>query len=359
MSTGKINFNAGPAAMPSKVLHEASKAVWNYNNTGFSVLELPHRSPEFLEIVEESKALVKELCNLGDEYEVMWVHGGGRVQFAMLPMNYLMPTEKAGYLDSGHWAAEAVEYARHYGEVEILGSSKDKNYNYLPEWPTSIPADLKYIHFTTNNTIYGTQYHKLPEKLGSALVADMSSDIFSCARDYSKYAMFYAAAQKNLGTPGIALVVAHKDFLKKSYDTMPPIFSYKGHVKENSLVNTANVSGVYFSLLMLRWTKEKGIENIEKENNAKAAMLYDTLDSSKLFIPYVDERSSRSQMNVCFTGINTGIENAFLTFCTANDIVGVAGHRSVGGFRVSIYNSTSVESVAALVDLMKKFETKV
>jgi phosphoserine aminotransferase len=356
MSTGKINFNAGPAAMPPEVLHEASKAVWNYKNTGFSILELPHRSKEFIDIIEETKSLVKELCRIGNEYEVMWVHGGGRMQFAMLPMNYLTKDETAGYIDSGHWAAEAIEYGKYYGNIAVLGSSKDSNYNHLPELEDPIPDDLKFIHFTTNNTIYGTQYHKVP-KVTAPLVADMSSDIFSCKRDYSKYAMFYAAAQKNLGTPGVALVVVRKDFLKKSYDCMPPILSYKEHVKENSVLNTANVSGVYISMLMLRWIKARGIAAIEEENTAKANVLYETIDNSRVFIPHVKEKSHRSHMNVCFTAKTAKLEKAFLAMCAEHDVVGIGGHRSVGGFRVSIYNSTSIESVETFVWLMKKFET--
>ncbi len=358
MSTGKINFNAGPATLPPEVLREASKAVWNYKNTGYSILELPHRSPEFLDIIEESKALVKELCNLGNDYEVMWVHGGGRAQFAMMPMNFLSANDSAGYMDSGHWAAEAIEYAGYYGKAAILASSKGTKYNQLPEWPSEIPDGLKYIHITTNNTIYGTQYHKVP-KTPAPLVGDMSSDIFSCKRDYTKYAMFYAAAQKNLGTPGVALAVVRKDFLKKSADNLPPIFSYRAHVKENSVVNTANVSGIYVALLMLRWIKGKGISAIEEENNAKAKMLYGALDKSKVFIPHVANKAHRSHMNVCFTGINSNIEKAFSALCRDNGIAGVEGHRSVGGFRVSMYNAMPAESVETLVALMNKFETKV
>ena len=358
MSIRKINFNGGPAALPPDVLQEASDAVRNYKNTGYSILELPHRSPEFFEIIEESKALVKELCDISNDYEVIWVQGGGRAQFAMLPMNYLTQNDIAGYFDSGHWASDAIEYARYYGKVDILGSSKNTTYNQLPEIPSIVATNLKYVHITTNNTIYGTQYHQIPH-IDAPLVADMSSDIFSCSRDYSRYAMFYAAAQKNLGTPGVALVVLHKDFLNNSTDAVPPIFSYKAYVKENSVLNTANVSGIYFSLLMLRWIKARGVAEIEKENKLKANLLYDMLDNSKIFTPYIADKDHRSLMNVCFTANSASNEQAFLDLCNNNDIVGIAGHRSVGGFRVSLYNAITIGAVETLVALMQKFETKV
>ncbi len=358
MSTGKINFNAGPAALPPEVLQEAAAAVREYKNTGLSILELPHRGAEFLAIIAETKLLVKELCNLNDDYEVVWVHGGGRMVFAMLAMNYLTHNDTAGYIDSGHWAAEAIDYGRHYGQVSVLGSSRTTNYNQLPKLDLSADNNLKYLHITTNNTIYGTQYHHVPA-FKSPLVADMSSDIFSCQRDYTQYDMFYAAAQKNLGTPGVALAVIKKDFLEKSFDNLPPILSLKAYVKENSVLNTANVSGIYTALLMLRWIKGKGIAAIEKDNQLKATLLYDALDNSKIFIPHVVVKEHRSDMNVCFTALDKNIEQALLTLCAENDIIGISGHRSVGGFRVSLYNAITVESVKKLVAIMTELEAGV
>ena len=356
MNQEKINFNAGPAALPATVLQQAADAVLRYKNTGISILELPHRGPEFLEIIEESKALVKELCDIGDDYEVLWLQGGGRMQFSMIPMNFLSAGDTAGYIDSGHWAAEAMEYGAYYGQIQVMGSSRATHYNHLPEWPADIPNHLKYLHITTNNTIYGTQYSDIP-KINVPLVADMSSDIFSRKWDYNRYDLIYAAAQKNLGTPGVALVIIKKDMLSRISNHLPPMLNYKTQVHENSILNTANVSGVYVSLLMLRWIKEKGIANIEADNNSKAEMLYKAIDESKLFTGYVQNPAHRSKMNVCFTAKDKETEQAFLKLCAENNIIGLQGHRSTGGFRVSIYNSIEVASVRTLVELMKKFET--
>ena len=358
MSQSKINFNAGPAMLPPDVLLEVAEAVRSYKDTGISILELPHRGKAFLEIIEESKALVKELCNISDDYHVLWLQGGGRIQFAMIPMNLLSKDSAAGYIDSDHWSAEAQEYARYYGEVNVLASSRDTKYDRLPQLPDHIPANLRYVHYTTNNTIYGTQWHETP-KVDSPLIADMSSDIFCKSVDYSKYAMFYAAAQKNLGTPGVALAVIHKDLLAQMADNLPPMLSYKAQVKENSVLNTANVSGVYISLLMLRWTKAKGLQAIEKENRAKAELLYKAIDASNLFVPHVQVVADRSWMNACFTAKDKATEQAFLQLCAENNIIGIEGHRSVGGFRVSLYNAVPYGHVERLTELMKEFETKV
>jgi len=348
----KINFNAGPAALPPEVLHEASKAVNKYKKTGLSILELSHRGPEFAEILAESKHLVKKLCGLDDSYEPLWLHGGGRQQFFMIPMNLLPQDGAAGYIDSGHWAEEAQHYAAYYGDAQILASSKKNNYNRLPEWPSKIPAKLAYVHLTTNNTIYGTQWGQAPE-IKVPLIADMSSDIFSRKHDYSKYSMFYAAAQKNLGIAGVALAVIRKDLLKRTVRELPPMLSYIAQVKEGSILNTANVYGIYVSLLMLRWIDSRGIADLEKENKQKAKLLYDTLDHSSVFTPYITEKAHRSIMNVCFTAKTPETEKNFLALCEENDITGIAGHRLVGGFRASIYNAVPLDWVERLVEIMK------
>lgn len=356
MNQGKINFNAGPAALPAIVLQQAAEAVIKYKDTGISILELPHRGPEFLEIIEESKAIVKELCGIGDDYDVLWIQGGGRMQFSMIPMNFLSPEDTAGYIDSGHWAAEAMEYGAYYGHIQVMGSSRASHYNHLPEWPSSIPNHLKYLHITTNNTIYGTQYRDIPA-IDVPLIADMSSDIFSRKWDYNRYDLIYAAAQKNLGTPGVALVIVKKDLLARITNHLPPMLNYKAQVQENSILNTANVSGVYISLLMLRWIKARGIEHIEAENDRKANMLYDAIDASRLFTGYVSNTDHRSKMNVCFSAKDKETELAFLKLCADNNVIGLQGHRSTGGFRVSLYNAIEEASVIQLVELMKKFET--
>ena len=353
----KTNFNAGPATMPGEVLEEAAKAVLEYNNTGFSILELPHRGKEFMTIIKESETIVRELCGLDDNYEVLWLHGGGRMQFCMIPMNFLSDRDSAGYIDSGHWAEEALEYATHYGDVQILSSSKESNYSRLPEWPTYVPEQLSYIHFTTNNTLYGTQWHNIP-KTTVPLIADMSSDLFSRSHDYTRYAMFYAAVQKNLGTPGVALAVIRKDMFNRKTRLLPPMLNYRAQAEEHSILNTANVFGVYTSLLMLRWIKAKGIEAIEKENRKKASLLYDAVDSSRIFTPHVKEKADRSMMNVCFTAITSEMEKAFLERCNDGNMTGIKGHRSVGGFRVSLYNAVTVADVELLVNVMKEFETE-
>ena len=353
----KINFNAGPAQMPPEVIHEAAIAVRNFRKTGISILEISHRSDVFQETVEESKALVRKLCGINDDYEILWLPGGGRMQFCMVPMNLLSAGKTAGYIDSGFWAAEAAKTAGFYGDVKILATSKDSNYDKLPGWP-AIPKQLTYLHITTNNTIYGTQCHNIPE-VNVPLIADMSSDIFSVKRDYTKFSMFYAAVQKNLGAAGITLAVVKKSLLDQMTNSLPGMLNYKDQAKENPLVNTPNVFGIYVSLLMLRWIDAKGIEAIEKENRSKAELLYSTLDNSKVFKPIVTEQADRSLMNVCFTANTPEIEKSFLDLCEANDITGVKGHRLASGFRVSLYNAITIEEVQTLVALMNKFEKQI
>ena len=353
----KINFNAGPAALPPEVLEQASAAMLSYKDTGMSVLELPHRGKAFLEIIEESKALVRELCGLDSTYEVLWMQGGGRMQFAMIPMNLLAGGRSAGYIDSGHWSAEAMAYAKYYGTVQELASSKAGNYCRLPQVPVTQPAGLAYVHYTTNNTIYGTQWHTAPHT-DAPLVADMSSDVLSRQMDYTRFGMFYAAAQKNLGTPGVGLAVIHKDLLQDMATSLPPMLSYQAQVKENSILNTANVSGTYISLLMLRWIKERGMAAIEQENRAKAGLLYTAIDASALFRAHVQEKSHRSLMNVCFTAKDQAAADAFLKMAREANITGIEGHRLVGGFRVSLYNAIPLSWTTQLVQLMQEFERK-
>ncbi|MEI8279011.1 MAG: 3-phosphoserine/phosphohydroxythreonine transaminase [Bacteroidota bacterium] len=349
-----LNFNAGPAALPAEVLQQTSQAVINYNNTGLSILEIPHRGKHFDAILEESKSLVIELCGLGNDYEVLFMHGGGRLQFCMIPMNFTGANETAGYIDSGHWAAEAADYAKYYGKTEVLCSSKSDNYSHLPVWPSVIDIKLSYLHYTTNNTIYGTQWKDIPA-CNVPLIADMSSDIFSQQRDYSRCAMFYAVAQKNIGPAGTTLVVLHKDMLKKINKGQPPMLDYAAHVKENSVLNTPPVFAIYTTMLMLRWIKAKGIAAVEKENAAKAALLYDEVSRNSLFHSIIKE-SDRSTMNVCFVAKDVSNEKTFITFCEQRGITNIAGHRSTGGFRASLYNAIPLSAVKRLVQAMKEFE---
>jgi phosphoserine aminotransferase len=350
----KINFNAGPAALPIEVMQQASDAILNYNNTGLSILSIPHRGKLFADILEESKQLVKELCHLNDDYEVLWMHGGGRLQFSMIPMNFLAENDSAGYIDSGYWAHDAIEYAKYYGNVMVLSSSKDKNYTELPPWPTDVPEGLAYLHFTTNNTIFGTQWKNIP-KMNVPLIADMSSDIFSKHINYTNCDMFYAVAQKNIGAVGATLVVVKKDMLNRIVRDLPPMLNYRAHAKHNSILNTSPIFAIYTALLMLRWTKQKGIDTIERENDQKAEALYAELHRNSLFQCDV-KLADRSMMNVCFKAVKPEHEEAFVQFCEQRSITGIKGHRSAGAFRVSLYNAITIKDVEQLIAVMQEFE---
>lgn len=350
----KLNFNAGPAVLPEVVLKEASEAVINYNNTGTSILSIPHRGKHFSDILEESKALVRELCELSDDYEVLWMQGGGRMQFTMIPANYLGDNDIAGYIDSGNWSADAIKNALHYGKVQVLTSSKEDNYIHLPEWPQSIPSNLAYLHMTTNNTIYGTQWQELPQ-INVPLIADMSSDIFSKRMNYNNCAMFYAVAQKNIGPAGATLVVTHKDMLKRTKRALPPMLDYAMHVNKNSVLNTPPVFPIYVSLLTLRWIKSKGVEVLENDNKRKASLLYDEIERNALFSSPVS-CNDRSLMNACFVAKDEAIEKLFTEFVEENGIINIKGHRSVGGFRMSMYNAVTVKDIQYLVAVMQEFE---
>ncbi len=351
-----MNFNAGPAAMPEEVIRQAADAVLDYNGSGMSILSIPHRSKMFDDILAEARALVMELCGLSDDYEVLWMQGGGRLQFCMIPMNFLGENETAGYLDSGHWAADALDSAKYYGNVTVLSSTREQNYTCLPTMPQDFPADLRYVHITSNNTIYGTQSKELPT-LNAPLIVDMSSDILSMKRDYNQCAIFYAVAQKNLGSAGVTLVVMKKDILQQVRRKLPPMLDYSVHAKNNSVLNTPPVFAVYNSLLMLRWIKQRGTEAIFNDNKKKAELLYAEVERNTLFEPIV-KTEDRSLMNVVFSAAKDGIEKPFLDHCEAEGITGVKGHRSVGGFRVSLYNAIMVEDVERLIEVMKAFEAK-
>lgn len=349
-----INLNSGPAALPQEVLRQASEAVLDYNGTGVSVLSIPHRGKDFNAILDESKQLVRELSGLNDDYEILWMHGGGRLQFAMIPMNFLGGNETAGYIDSGSWSADAIRHAEYYGNVQVLSSSKERGYQQLPDWPKNVPANLAYLHMTTNNTIYGTQWTNVP-KVDVPLVADMSSDIFSKRVSYTNCALFYAVAQKNIGPAGATLVVLRKDMLQRISRNLPPMLNYAEHVAKKSVLNTPPVFPIYVSLLTLRWIKEKGIDNIEAENKIKATLLYDEIERNPLFSTPV-KKEDRSIMNICFRAVDEETEQLFLDFCEASGIVNIKGHRSVGGFRASLYNAITIEDVKCVVAVMQEFE---
>lgn len=354
MSQKMIYFGAGPAALPQSVIEETASAVRDFNGSGISLLSIPHREKAFQAIMDESRELVFQLSGLDpDDYEVLWLQGGGRQQFAMVPMNFLPESGRAGYLDSGHWAHDAIANARYYGEAAVLGSTRDAAYTRLPEWPAHFPPDLHYLHLTTNNTIYGTQWPVIPG-CPVPLIADMSSDMFSMKRDHSRFDLIYAVAQKNLGPAGVTLVIVSKDMLNRAVRELPEAFSYKAQAAAGSLLNTPPVAAIYTSMLVLRWIAARGIDRIEADNREKARMLYAEIDRNPLFVCQV-EPGSRSLMNAVFTMPEREQEAAFLTFASERGIDGIKGHRSVGGFRASLYNAITVEDVSALVDAMQAF----
>ncbi len=348
------NFNAGPSILPREVFQQASAAVLNFNDTGLSILELGHRTPEFTAVMEEARGLVKELMLLDDEHEVLFLHGGASTQFMQVPMNLLDGKESASYTDTDVWGHKAIAEAKLFGKVEVVCSSREKNYCYIPK-DFAVPNDSKYLHITTNNTIYGTQWQAIPHTSNS-LVADMSSDIFSRVLDFNKFDLIYAGAQKNMGPAGVNLVVVNKNVLGKVKRAIPTIMDYRNHVKEKSMLNTPPVFAVYVCMLTLRWLKALGgIPAIEKLNVAKARLLYNEIDRNSLFVGTV-EVEDRSLMNVCFVMHDPSLEPAFMQYAKSLGIVGIAGHRTTGGFRASIYNAMPASSVQVLVGAMQKFE---
>ncbi len=348
------NFNAGPSILPKEVFEEAAQAVLNYNNSGLSILEYGHRTPAFEAIMQEARMLMKELMLLDDNHEVLFLHGGASTQFMQVPMNLLDGKETAAYSDTGVWAAKAIKEAKLFGKPEIVCSSKDKNYTFLPK-DFAIPNDSKYFHITTNNTIYGTQWQKIPTSSNS-LVADMSSDILSRELNFNAFDLIYAGAQKNIGAAGVTIVVVNKNCLGKIKRPIPTMMDYRNHIADGSMLNTPPVFAVYTCMLTLRWLKKQGgVKAIEKINNAKADLLYNEIDRNSLFTGTV-AKEDRSKMNICFVAKNDETEKLFLDFATANNIIGIKGHRSVGGFRASLYNAMPLSSVEYLVGLMKQFE---
>lgn len=350
------NFNAGPSILPKEVFEEASRAILNFNDTGLSILEFGHRTPMFESVVSEAMELVKELMHLDKNKEVMFLHGGASTQFFQVPMNFLSKDKKAAYLDGGVWGTKAIKEAKLFGSVDVVASSKDKNYSYIPSG-YHVPSDAAYFHYTTNNTIEGTQMQGIPA-IEVPLIADMSSDILSTVMDFNKFSFIYAGAQKNIGAAGVNLVVADKDFLETGNKGIPSMMDYRQHAANGSMLNTPPVFAIYVCLLTLRWLKKiGGVAAIEKINNQKAALLYGTLASIPIFHLPVPEQD-RSKMNAVFTMHDPALEKLFLARCEAEGMIGVKGHRSVGGFRVSMYNAMPLESVVAFTDLIKDFSNK-
>jgi phosphoserine aminotransferase len=351
----KHNFNAGPSIIPEYAKELTAQGVLNLNNSGLSVMEISHRSKEFSAIMEETASLIRELLSVPESHAVIFVHGGASLNFCMIPYNLLQT--RAAYLDTGSWSSKAIKEAKLFGEVEVVASSKDKNYNYIPKNYT-IPRDADYFHITTNNTIFGTE---IKEDINSPvpLIADASSDIMSRPMDISKYGMVYGGAQKNIGPAGVAFVIVKKDILGKVDRPIPTILNYQTHIDNASLFNTPSCLSVFGCLNTLKWLKNLGgVEKIHKMNIDKAKILYDEIDRNKLFQATVPNEADRSIMNVTFVMTEEYKEKEadFLAYATSQGMVGIKGHRSVGGFRASIYNALPIESIKALIQAMKEFE---
>lgn len=352
----KHNFYAGPSILSEYTIKNTAEAILNFADTGLSILEVSHRSKEFTAVIEEAAQMVKELLEVPEGYHVLFLGGGASMQFCMVPFNILK--KKAAYLETGTWAVNAIKEAKLFGEVDVVASSKDANFSYIPK-DFVIPTDADYFHFTTNNTIFGTEVRKDIDS-PVPLVADMSSDIFSRPVDVSKYDIIYAGAQKNLAPSGVTIAIIKEDALGKVERAIPTMLDYRTHIKKGSMFNTPPVLPIYSALQTLKYYKSLGgLKEIEKMDVAKATKLYDAIDSSKLFqgTAAVEDRSI---MNVCFVmkPEYVELEKEFVEFATSKGMVGIKGHRSVGGFRASIYNALPMESVDALVAAMKEFEAK-
>jgi len=366
------NFFSGPAILPEEVIAKAAESIINFEGTGLSILEISHRSKEFVAVLENARALTKDLLGLGSDYEVLFLQGGASLQFCMIPMNLLGEGDSAAYFDTGHWAHEAEEQAKLFGDVKTISSSKADNYTHIPgadSWQAM--GNSRYAHMTTNNTIYGTQWNRAKlEELYKAtadtvLVGDMSSDIFCRPMDFSRFGLIYATVQKNVGPAGATLVAVKKDVLGKTGKTLPAMLDYQTHIKKDSMHNTPSTYAVYVSYLTLQWIKAHGLQQIEQHNITKAQLLYDTIDNSKLF-KGTAAKEDRSIMNACFvfnenssTEEIAALEKRFLHFAEERRLLGIAGHRSVGGFRASIYNAMPLAGVQALADAITDFEKTV
>ena len=351
-----INFSAGPSILPKTVFEQASQAVLDLNGSGLSILEISHRSSYFKPILHEAMALVKELMGLSDDYDVLFLSGGASTQFFMTVMNLLPEGKKAAYVDTGVWSAKAIAEAKMLGNIEVIASSKDKNYSYIPKG-YEIPKDCEYLHLTSNNTIYGTQFQSFPDS-PIPIVCDMSSDIFSKPIEPHRFGLIYGGAQKNLGPAGVTLVIIRKDMLGKANRTLPTMLRYETHANNESMYNTPPVFPIYVSMLTLRWLKGLGgLGAMQVINERKSKLLYDVIDS----IPFYKGHSvpqDRSRMNVTWNLEDPELNKEFLGYCQEAGCDGLKGHKSVGGFRASIYNAMPEEGVEVLANVMKEFSLK-
>lgn len=353
------NFSAGPAVLPEEVLKKAADEMLDYKGSGMSVMELSHRGKEFKEIIERSQANLRELMAIPDNYKVLFLQGGASLQFAMVPLNLMTKNKKADYVHTGQWSKKAIAEAKKWGQINIIASSEDENFTYIPKLdPGSFSKDADYFYIVTNNTIYGTAYKQIPDTGDVPLVADMSSNILSEPIDVGKFGIIFAGAQKNIGPAGVTVVIIRDDLVGKAADNLATLLNYQTHVDSDSLYNTPPTYAIYIAGLVFEWIKNKGgLAAIKKINDEKAKILYDYLDRSKLFKSPV-QKESRSIMNIPFVTGNKDLDEKFIKEALSKGLKTLKGHRTVGGMRASIYNAMPVEGVKTLVELMDEFEKK-
>lgn len=358
MSDRVYNFNPGPATLPLDALEKAKKEFLNYRDTGMSIIETSHRSPEFEGVLADAQALFKELTGIPDNYHILFMGGGASLQFAMIPMNFIGDGGSADYINTGTWSTKAIKEADIIAKGNVIASSEDKNFCYIPE-NYNLTDGAAYLHITTNNTIKGTQWHNFPDTGGTPLVADMSSDILSYKFDVSKFAMIYAGAQKNLGPSGVTVILMRDDFASKAKEGLPTMLSYGTHIKKNSLFNTPPVFPIYMFKLVLEWVKKQGgLEKVEEINRKKAGMIYDAMDNSDGYYKGTAEVKDRSIMNLTMRMENEELEKKFISKAKEKGLHGLKGHRSVGGIRASMYNAFPLKGAEKLAEFMEKFKKK-
>ncbi|GAF65715.1 phosphoserine aminotransferase [Bacillus sp. TS-2] len=354
------NFNAGPSALPKPVLEKAQKEFLNFKDSGMSLMEMSHRSKVYEDVHNEAQSLLKELMGIPEDYRILFLQGGASLQFSMIPMNFLSSGQRANYVLTGAWSEKALKEATFIGETTVAASSKGSNYTFIPEASTwSLQPNDAYIHITSNNTIFGTQFQEFPDSLKSPLIADMSSDILSREINIENFSMIYAGAQKNLGPSGVTVAIIKEDLLSDKKENIPTMLNYHTHLEANSLFNTPPTYSIYMLRNVLEWLKHSGgVSEIEQRNHEKAASIYEAIDQSNGFYTGHAERNSRSNMNITFNLATEELNKKFLALAKERGFVGLNGHRSVGGCRASIYNAVPLEACLALCDLMKEFQKK-
>jgi phosphoserine aminotransferase len=360
MTNRVYNFNPGPAVLPEPVLKEVQENLMALPNVGMSILEISHRSSTFENILNETIENLRKLANIPQNYKILFLGGGASLQFSMVPLNLMPPKNKADYIVTGSWSKKAVKEAKRVGTVNIAASTEEENFKRIPKQEElKLDPDASYVHYTSNNTIFGTEWHYIPKVGNVPLVCDMSSDIFSYPFDVSKFGLIYAGAQKNLGPAGVTIVIIREDLLERSQDSLHTMLNYKIHAENNSLYNTPPVFGIYIVGLVAKWLLSiGGLEAIAKINDEKAKLIYDAIDNSNGFYRGHAEKDSRSKMNITFRLPNEDLEKQFVKEATERGLVGLKGHRSVGGLRASVYNAFPIEGAKALVEFMKEFQQK-